>query len=248
MAGLAQALYLARRRGLDPAGYLDVAIWVVPGALIGSRLAYAAANWGEYAANPLTVFSLWEGGLSLLGAVTVGAAVAWWALGAQRLPRGVGLDAAAVGLALGQAIGRLGCLAAGCATGVELPPGSALPALPLPDSTGLVASRFPSQIVEVPGRSAAVGAPAVAVGAPAAPGRCGRGLPHRLRDAALPRRAPAGERPGPRAVHLVLTWGQAWGALAAAIGVAVLARWMLLRRERPGAEGAPPAPEYAGDV
>ena len=45
------------------------------------------------------------------------------------------------------------------------------------------------------------------------------------------------------------TWGQVWGALAgAAIGVAVLARWMLLRRERPGAEGAPPAPEYAGDA
>jgi len=248
VVGLAQALYLARRRGLDPAGYLDVAIWVVPGALIGSRLAYAAANWGEYAANPLTVLSLWEGGLSLLGAVTVGAAVAWWALGAQRLPRGVGLDAAAVGLALGQAIGRLGCLAAGCATGVELPPGSALPALPLPDSTGLVASRFPSQIVEsladllLWGLLLWLWARRLRPGAVAVAYLIGYGT-LRLLAEPLRENAPA---LGPFA--WVLTWGQAWGALAAAIGVGVLARWVLLRRERPGAEGAPPAPEYAGDV
>jgi phosphatidylglycerol:prolipoprotein diacylglycerol transferase len=248
VAGLAQALYLARRRGLDAAGYLDVVIWVVPSALIGSRLAYAVANWGEYAANPLTVFSLWEGGLSLLGAVTVGAAVAWWALGAQRLPqgqsRGVGLDSAAVGLALGQAIGRLGCLAAGCATGVELPPGAGWPALPLPDATGLVASRFPSQVVEsladllLWGFLLWLWARRLRPGAVAVAYLIGYGT---LRFLAEPLRenVPAF---GP------LTWGQAWGALAVGIGVVVLVRWTRPGRERPGTEGAPPPPEYAGDA
>jgi phosphatidylglycerol:prolipoprotein diacylglycerol transferase len=153
----------------------------------------------------------------------------------------VGLDAAAVGLALGQAIGRLGCLAAGCATGVVLPPGSAWPALPLPDSTGLVAPRFPSQIVEsladvlLWGLLLWLWARRLRPGAVAVAYLIGFGA---LRFLAEPLRENA---PALGPFTWTLTWGQAWGALAVLIGVAVLLRWTLPRRGRP-------APEYAGDA
>jgi phosphatidylglycerol:prolipoprotein diacylglycerol transferase len=150
-AGLALAVWLARRRGVDPPALLDGAVWALPAGLAGGRLLYAAAHWGEFSPSPLTVFSIWEGGLSLLGAVTAGGLVAGLALRRQGLPVGSCLDAAVAGLALGQAIGRLGCLVAGCATGAAVPPGAPWPALSLPDSTGLVGPRFPSPAVESAG-------------------------------------------------------------------------------------------------
>ncbi|MGH2352294.1 MAG: prolipoprotein diacylglyceryl transferase, partial [Chloroflexota bacterium] len=150
-AGLALAVWLASRRGVAPASLLDAAIWTLPAGLIGARLLYVAAHWPEYAPNPVTVLSIWEGGLSLAGAITLGLAAAWVALRIQGVAVGTCLDAAAPGLALGQAIGRLGCLATGCAAGVPVAPGSGWPWLRLPDSTGLVAARFPSQVVESAG-------------------------------------------------------------------------------------------------
>lgn len=148
VAGLALAVSLARRRGITPVTLLDIAVWVLPLGLLGARLWYAAVHWPEFAANPLTVLSIWEGGLALPGAITLGLPTAWIVLRAQHLPVGACLDAAAPGVALGQAIGRLGCLVAGCATGATVAPEGGGPALALPDSTGLVALRFPSPLVE----------------------------------------------------------------------------------------------------
>lgn len=147
-AGLGLTIWLARRRGITPPVVLDAAVWALPLGLVGARLAYVALYWGEYAPNPLTAISFWEGGLSLPGAITLGLPVAWLALRWQRSPVGLCLDAGAAGVALGQAIGRLGCLAAGCAIGAPVGPDSSWPGLPVPDSTGLVAMRFPSQVVE----------------------------------------------------------------------------------------------------
>ena len=52
---------------------------------------------------------------------------------------------------MGQATGRLGCLPAGCAAGKALASSSHLPALLLPDAAGVLALRFPSQLVEAGG-------------------------------------------------------------------------------------------------
>ncbi|HEX2186160.1 MAG TPA: prolipoprotein diacylglyceryl transferase family protein, partial [Chloroflexota bacterium] len=147
-AGIALTVWLGTRRGVSATDLLDSAVWVIPAGLLGARLLYAVAHWPEYAPNPAAVLAFWEGGLALPGGQAAGLVAAWTALGVHRLPRGICLDAAAPGLALGQAIGRLGCLPAGCAIGVPLAPDTVLPAWPLPDSTGLVAMRFPSQVVE----------------------------------------------------------------------------------------------------
>jgi phosphatidylglycerol:prolipoprotein diacylglycerol transferase len=245
-AGLTLAVLLARRRGLDAATLLDAAVWVVAGGLLGARLSYVAAHWWEYAANPLTAFSFWEGGLSLPGAITAGVPIAWLLLRRGRLPAGVGLDAGAVGLALGQATGRLGCLGAGCASGVVVPAGSGWPALDLPDVSGLVAARFPSALLE----SAAdlvlglvllwLWSRRLRPGTVAAAYLIGYGL---LRALAELFRGD-GTAIGPLAL------GQWWGALACATGVAVLLRRLPSRLARRGdpSPAPPEAPTLAGDA
>ena len=148
VAGVALAVRLAHRRGVPVSAALDIAWWVLAAALLGARLWYVALHVAEYAANPLPATFIWEGGLALPGAITAGAFGVLAAARYLRLPAGICVDAAAIGTALGQAIGRLGCLPAGCSLGRIVVAGAALPSLPLPDPTGLVQARFPSQLVE----------------------------------------------------------------------------------------------------
>ena len=149
IVGVVVAVRLALATGVAPWRALDVAFLVLLAALVGARLWYVSVHWPDYVTAPLTAVSVWEGGLALPGAVIAGA-VALIASGrAFGLPLHVLGGATGIGAALGQAIGRLGCIPAGCAAGrprEELAPW--LPALVLPDASGTLAARFPSQLVE----------------------------------------------------------------------------------------------------
>jgi len=108
----------AERKGFKKDEIYDVAIWVIFPGILGARLFHVLDHWGhEYAANPIQALYIWEGGLAIWGAVVVGllavAVIAWrrgWRL--TRL-----LDAAAPGLVLAQAIGRVACIITGDAMG-----------------------------------------------------------------------------------------------------------------------------------
>jgi phosphatidylglycerol---prolipoprotein diacylglyceryl transferase len=107
----------ARRRGLPMAEVGSVVWWVVIGGFAGARALHVIDRWDFYAAQPMAIFAVWNGGLAILGAVlggtAAGAAVAWRrGLPVRRLS-----DAAAPGVVLGQAIGRAGCLFTGDALG-----------------------------------------------------------------------------------------------------------------------------------
>src|SRR5512147_47540 len=108
----------AERKGFKKDNVYDVAIWIIIGGLIGARLFHVLDHWSdEYAANPIRALFIWEGGLAIWGALVggliAGALVAWrrgW-----RFPKL--LDAAAPGLVLAQAIGRIACVITGDAMG-----------------------------------------------------------------------------------------------------------------------------------
>lgn len=153
--GVLLGVFLAARlvacRNVPWQAFIDVALWALAAALIGARLGYALLHWHEFTDNLLTVLAVWEGGLSLLGAITLGAPAAILAARVHHVPVGPTLDAAAVGLALAQAVGRLGCLAAGCAAGTPVTSGASaalLLSMELPDAAGVYAARFPSPLVE----------------------------------------------------------------------------------------------------
>ncbi|OGO65141.1 MAG: prolipoprotein diacylglyceryl transferase [Chloroflexi bacterium RBG_19FT_COMBO_47_9] len=108
----------ATRKGFNKEDIYDASIWVIVGGMIGARLFHVLDHWpDEYAANPIRALYIWEGGLAIWGAVfgglivvTILARLRGW-----RLPRL--LDAAVLGLVLGQAIGRIACIITGDAMG-----------------------------------------------------------------------------------------------------------------------------------
>ena len=81
--------------------------------LVGARVAWVATHWNELA-SPLEAFAVWKGGLQFTGGFI--AAIMLAPLLTRRWPPGQRwelLDGACIGLAIGQAIGRLGCVAVG---------------------------------------------------------------------------------------------------------------------------------------
>ncbi len=134
------------RRAVTPALFLDGALVVVAAGWVGARAYHVALNWEYYAARLDEIAQPGLGGLGIRGAFIAGfialAAYAW----ARRLAFGKLADAAAIGLALGQAIGWVGALMCGANYGA--PNDSAL-AMELPDLYGLNAPRFPLQHFEI---------------------------------------------------------------------------------------------------
>src|SRR4030042_1030392 len=106
--GVWVAVKMAARVGFIEDVSYTIALVAVPAGIIGARALYVGENWDLFSDQPLDVFRVNEGGISIYGALIGGGggglAYGIW----QRLPIRAGLDAAAFGAILGQGIGRLG--------------------------------------------------------------------------------------------------------------------------------------------
>jgi phosphatidylglycerol:prolipoprotein diacylglycerol transferase len=105
----------AKREGIDPQRILDLSvvifIWSVIGSRVFSILFDGNLNW--YLQNPLEMLKIWKGGLTFYGGFLFSLASGVWFVRKHRLDGWKVADLIAPGLALGIAIGRLGCLASG---------------------------------------------------------------------------------------------------------------------------------------
>lgn len=99
---------LARARGEDPEIILDMAPWVVLGAILGARLYYVILEWDRFVDDPLWALDFRSGGLTIHGAIIAGALIIW--LYSRRIgdTPWFWMDMIVPGVALGQAIGRWG--------------------------------------------------------------------------------------------------------------------------------------------
>ena len=121
LAGLSVTTRLARRSKLSPELMTNLAVYVALAGLLGAKLMMIAFDWRDFVSNPRQIFSLgtlqaagvFQGGLILA------IAFAFLYVRRQGLPMLGVSDAFAPGIALGHAVGRLGCLAAGCCWGKE---------------------------------------------------------------------------------------------------------------------------------
>ncbi len=112
LLGIAACIWLTgvrwTRRGGDWDLIFRVAVWGVGAGIAGARLYHVATSWDELPDEWWGVFAVWEGGLGIWGGIAagviVGSMVAHRA-GASALAL---LDAAAPGLLVAQAIGRVG--------------------------------------------------------------------------------------------------------------------------------------------
>lgn len=111
-AGVVAAVWLVgrrmRERGIHPDHAAMLAMWVVPGGLVGARLYHVITDWRRFEGRWGDVFKIWEGGLGILGGVLMGAAVGVLFARHHKIPLPDLLDIAAPALPLAQAIGRWG--------------------------------------------------------------------------------------------------------------------------------------------
>lgn len=117
VAGLWIAARHARREKLDPDKITDLAVYVLIAGLVGAKLGLLVVEWGYYSKNPRELFSLLQSGGVFYGGLIAAFPVAWWYVRKHSLPGWKAADALAPGVVLGQAVGRLGCFAAGCCFG-----------------------------------------------------------------------------------------------------------------------------------
>lgn len=105
------------RRAVPFDKLLDALVWALIGGIIGGRLLFVLINWQYYLEHPLRIFVLREGGMAFQGSLIA----AILAGGLTCRLRGISFrkasDLVAPYIALGQAIGRIGCFFNGCCYG-----------------------------------------------------------------------------------------------------------------------------------
>lgn len=155
LVGLWVTLKLARRTGINTELVTNLVVYSALSGMLGAKVLMIAFDWDHFRANPGEIFSLatlqaagvYQGGLILA------ILVAFFYLRAQEIPWLPAFDAFAPGIAIGHAIGRMGCFAAGCCWGEKCdlpwavtfrnPAANALTGVPL------FTALHPSQLYEV---------------------------------------------------------------------------------------------------
>lgn len=110
LAGLAVAYFEVKRKNLDADKMLDLVVYCIIFAIVSARLFYIVFyNLSYYIKNPIDVFKVYEGGLSIHGALLGAFVFAFFYIRKHKLNFFKYADALAPGLILGQGIGRVGC-------------------------------------------------------------------------------------------------------------------------------------------
>lgn len=101
-----------RRYGLPKELAWDVLAWVALGGIVGAKLYYLGLHWEALLANPVGEL-LSRGGLVWYGGLIGGVVAYYLQIRARKLPLATMFDATAPALALGYAVGRMGCFLVG---------------------------------------------------------------------------------------------------------------------------------------
>ena len=125
VAGVGLAMYRAQQGGLNPEVIISLAIWMVISGIIGARLFYVIEYWQQNFAGRsprdtlLEIVNVPEGGLVVYGGL-IGAAIGFAVfIRKQGLPLLAMADLVAPCMAIGLALGRIGCFLNGCCYGGE---------------------------------------------------------------------------------------------------------------------------------
>ena len=122
LVGLWISVRNAENQGLKAENAWDLGIAVVLAGILGAKILYVILDWhsghvyGENLRQIFTLETLQAGGV-FSGGLVAAFAVAGWFVRKHKMPALRTCDAFAPGLAMGHAIGRVGCFAAGCCYG-----------------------------------------------------------------------------------------------------------------------------------
>ena len=106
------------RKNIHPKKILDMEICILLSGIIGARVLHVLVNPDYYSANIMKIFFIWEGGLAFYGGLMTAiiASIVFMVVNKMDILRTA--DLFAPYLALGHAIGRIGCFFNGCCYGM----------------------------------------------------------------------------------------------------------------------------------
>lgn len=122
-AGFLLGFWTASRRGLldkiPPEKIMDMAPWLLAGVVVGARTLHVISYWKEdFAHKPITeIFMVQRGGLVFYGGLIGACLTTILYSRLKKIPLWQLADALAPSIALGHALGRMGCLMTGCCFG-----------------------------------------------------------------------------------------------------------------------------------
>jgi prolipoprotein diacylglyceryl transferase len=115
IVGIIVAVWMGERRWMARGGragdVTEVATWMVPFGILGGRIYHVLTTPEPYfgtGGQPMHALYIWEGGLGIWGAIALGGVGAWIGCRRRRIKLPPFADALAPGIAVAQAIGRLG--------------------------------------------------------------------------------------------------------------------------------------------
>ncbi len=112
LAGIVVATVLTmarwRARGGDNELVFEAALWGVLGGLVGGRLYHVVTSWDQLGDEWYAPLAIWEGGMGIWGSILVGVLAGALVVRLKGASVTGFMDAAAPGILIAQAIGRLG--------------------------------------------------------------------------------------------------------------------------------------------
>jgi phosphatidylglycerol---prolipoprotein diacylglyceryl transferase len=121
MVGLGTFTFLTSREPalkkiINPTAFMNLIIESALVGILGGRLLHVISCWSEYP-TLLSMLSIWDGGLSILGAFIAVLTYGIWSIKQQGLPFFEIADTAALYAPLFHGIARIGCFLVGCCHG-----------------------------------------------------------------------------------------------------------------------------------
>jgi len=110
LVGTLMAGWMAKRRGLKVETIYDIAPWLAIAGMVGGRLGHVLFYEPAYfLQNPLEIFAIWHGGLSVYGGIFACIAVGLLYLKHKKANVFAYSDVLVFGLPFGKIFGRIGC-------------------------------------------------------------------------------------------------------------------------------------------
>ncbi len=117
LAGLGTWILLGRREGHSSPFCTDLMFWIIVSGIVGARTAYVLENWAVYAADPLSIVRMDQGGLIFYGGFVAAAGAVIIFGRRHKVPLAGLFDFVVTAVPLSHALGRVGCFLNGCCFG-----------------------------------------------------------------------------------------------------------------------------------
>jgi phosphatidylglycerol:prolipoprotein diacylglycerol transferase len=117
LVALTLAAREAKRKDIPNESIIDVGFYALLSGIVGARIFFILTNLESFLEHPLDAVKIWEGGLVFYGGVIFALPTVIWFARKKGIPLWQAADIWAPSIAIGHAIGRLGCFCAGCCYG-----------------------------------------------------------------------------------------------------------------------------------